>query len=163
MSKTTFIEIVDKAGTFFDNVFHHHKATYKGMGQFFQNYADIERNYSNSLLWHSQTSNLFKNKAVSVIPDIKKEQPSVQQGVKEICGNLEKVSQLHFNFSERLREMSNYYKDEYTSSKKNKEVFMKEKIDMNLADHDNIKSCRDRDTINNKEKSICKDLYQALD
>jgi len=41
MVKTTFLERFEKANKFFDNVYHHHKATYKGMAQFFQNYSEI--------------------------------------------------------------------------------------------------------------------------
>lgn len=40
----------------------------------------------------------FFHLASSCIPDITKEQPSVQLAIREICENLEKVSQLHHNF-----------------------------------------------------------------
>jgi len=38
----------------------------------------------------------------SCIVDFAKEQPYVQQGIKEVGTSIEKVSQLHFNFGERL-------------------------------------------------------------
>jgi hypothetical protein len=31
-------------------------------------------------------------------------------GIKEISGNIERVSQLHFNFGERLKEIADYCK-----------------------------------------------------
>lgn len=39
MSKTTFLERFDKTQKFFENVYHHQKATYKGMADYFDNYA----------------------------------------------------------------------------------------------------------------------------
>jgi hypothetical protein len=45
--------------------------------------------------------------------------------MREVCGNLERNSQLHFNFAERLREIGDYCREEYGSSKRGKEKFMK--------------------------------------
>lgn len=56
MSRTTFTDRFEKTQKFFDNAYHHHKATYKGLAQFFTNYADVEKNYANALLWQSQSS-----------------------------------------------------------------------------------------------------------
>ena len=48
--------------------------------------------------------------------------------------------------------MSQYYRDEYTSSKRKKEKFMKDKIDNNYASHDKAKCLKDRDKLNEREK-----------
>ena len=58
--KTTFSERFEKVRKFTDNVYHHHKATYKGLSQFFNNYSDIEKTYSNSILWQSQSSKILE-------------------------------------------------------------------------------------------------------
>ena len=59
MSKTSFFDCFEKTQKFFDVTYHHHKASYKGLGQFFSNYAETEKNYANSLLWQSQCSTIF--------------------------------------------------------------------------------------------------------
>jgi len=43
------------------------------------------------------------DKDSSSIVDFSKEQPYIQQGVKEVGMNIEKISQLHYNYSERLK------------------------------------------------------------
>jgi hypothetical protein len=46
---------------------------------------------------------LSQDEVNSSIVDFAKEQPYIQQGVKEVGGNIEKISQLHYNFGERLK------------------------------------------------------------
>jgi len=41
MSKTTFFERFEKTKKFYDNIYHHHKATFKGMAEFFKVYSSI--------------------------------------------------------------------------------------------------------------------------
>lgn len=43
------------------------------------------------------------NEVSSSIVDFSKEQPYIQQGVKEVGMNIEKISQLHYNYGERLK------------------------------------------------------------
>jgi len=50
MSRTTYSERVDRVSKFYDNAYHHHKATYKGFGEFFRNYCTVEKDYANQLL-----------------------------------------------------------------------------------------------------------------
>lgn len=50
MSKTTYIERIEKASKFYDNAYHHHKATFKGLAEFYRNYGVIEKEYANQLL-----------------------------------------------------------------------------------------------------------------
>jgi hypothetical protein len=50
MSKTTFAERFEKAGKFYDTGYHHHKATFKGLGEFYRSYGGIEKDYAGQLL-----------------------------------------------------------------------------------------------------------------
>jgi hypothetical protein len=43
---------------FYDNAYHHHKATFKGFGEFFRNYCATEKDYANQLLKLSEGGTL---------------------------------------------------------------------------------------------------------
>jgi hypothetical protein len=55
-SKTTFQERFERTSKFYDNIYHHHKATFKGLAEFFKNYYSIEKEYANSLIKLSSAS-----------------------------------------------------------------------------------------------------------
>lgn len=59
MSKTTFQERFERANKFYDNIYHHHKATFKGLAEFFKNYCGIEKDYANALIKLSSGSISF--------------------------------------------------------------------------------------------------------
>ena len=73
-------------------------------------------------------------------------------------------SQLHYNYAERLTEVSNFYYAEYQSSKKMKEKQMKIIRDKNKDELEDLRDReKNREVLNQKEKDICKMLYDNLD
>lgn len=68
--------------------------------------------------------------------------------MREVCGNLERTSQLHFNFAERLREIGDYCREEYASCKRNKEKFMKLNFEKSAEEHEKAKESRNRNILN---------------
>jgi hypothetical protein len=83
--------------------------------------------------------------------------------MREVCGNLERTSQLHFNYGERLRETSDACREEYNSSKRGKEKFMKLNFEKSQEEHEKVKESRNRNMLNEKEKEICRKLHATID
>lgn len=156
--KTTFIDRFDKTVKFYDFTYHLHKATYKGLSAFYKKYSDVERYYSDSMI------NLTKE-VYSELPELGKENPTLISTMKEIINCMQATSQLHFNYAERLMEVSSFYISEYYTSKKKKENLMKILKDRNEEEYNALKSRENvnRNILNGKEKEICKVLYQNLD
>lgn len=50
MGKTTFVERFEKTTKFYDFTYHLHKATFKGLSQFYQDYSEIEKRYADGLM-----------------------------------------------------------------------------------------------------------------
>ena len=50
MGKTTFVERFEKTTKFYDFTYHLHKATFKGLSQFYEDYAEIEKRYADGLM-----------------------------------------------------------------------------------------------------------------
>ena len=48
--------------------------------------------------------------------DLKKEMPHIRENVGEMTGNMERMSQLHFNYGDRLREIGEICREEYLYS-----------------------------------------------
>jgi len=59
MSKTTYTDRFEKASKFYDQAYHHHKATFKGSAEFFNKYCDVEKSYANDLVKLSQNSKKY--------------------------------------------------------------------------------------------------------
>lgn len=80
-----------------------------------------------------------------------------------MCGNLERNSQLHFNFAERLREIGDYCREEYAASKRGKEKFMKLNFEKSEEEHERARESKNRNLLNEKEKEICRKLHATID
>lgn len=64
---------------------------------------------------------------------------------------MQTTSQLHFNYGERLLEVSNFYQSEYLSSRKKKENHMKIIRDRNESEYEALREkSKSRDQINAK-------------
>lgn len=50
MVKTTFTERFEKAIKFYDHNYHMHKATFKGLGNFYKNYSNVEKDYADAMI-----------------------------------------------------------------------------------------------------------------
>ena len=88
------------------------------------------------------------NVVTDYISDLKKDLPHIQENVKEVTSNMERMSQLHFNYGERLREIGEICREEYLFSKKRKEEFIKMMFERSEGEHDAAKDKRDRNILN---------------
>lgn len=50
MVKTVFEERFDKAVKFYDYTYHMHKATFRGLSNFYRLYSNIEKDYSDGIM-----------------------------------------------------------------------------------------------------------------